>query len=165
MIVNGLHWILQPFFITNGEPIETWEFMSWIIEAMGCQRYFSPSFCIAVPWWQLVKLTHVWFLFHFRPRINLPSRILLYAALFSYMIHHRLGFQMMSTPLLHPDTVYFLSCSRTFNISKSRRLLGYQPIVSLEVRLFSYHPVFDTYFSLICLFLWHSRTDVTVNGF
>ncbi|KAK3132943.1 hypothetical protein QOZ80_6AG0529870 [Eleusine coracana subsp. coracana] len=94
----------KPFFITNGEPMETWEFMSCMIEAMGCQR----------------------------PRINLPAKMLLCAALFTNMIHHRLGFQMLSTPLLHPDTIYFLSCSRTFNTSKTRRLLGYQPIVSLE---------------------------------
>lgn len=94
----------QPFFITNDEPIETWEFMSCMMEAMGCQR----------------------------PRINLPAKMLLFAALFSNMVHHRLGLQMLSTPLLHPDTIYFLSCTRTFNTSKARRLLGYYPIVSLE---------------------------------
>ncbi|CAL5073337.1 unnamed protein product [Urochloa decumbens] len=71
----------KPFFVTNNEPMEIWEFMSCIMEAMGCQR---------------------------------------------------LGFQMFSTPLLHPDTIYFLSCTRTFNTSKARRLLGYYPIVSLE---------------------------------
>jgi hypothetical protein len=42
---------------------------------------------------------------------------------------------MSSTPLLYPDTVYFLSHTRTFNISKARKLLGYHPIVSLEVSL------------------------------
>jgi hypothetical protein len=33
--------LLQPFFVTNDEPMETWEFMNCIMEAMGCQRYFS----------------------------------------------------------------------------------------------------------------------------
>ncbi|XP_062194689.1 3beta-hydroxysteroid-dehydrogenase/decarboxylase-like [Phragmites australis] len=94
----------KPFFVTNDEPIKTWEFMNCIMQAMGCQR----------------------------PRINLPARMLLFAALFSNMIHHRLGFQILSTPLLHPDTIYFLSCTRTFNTSKARRLLGYYPVVSLE---------------------------------
>ncbi|TVU01432.1 hypothetical protein EJB05_53108, partial [Eragrostis curvula] len=94
----------KPFFVTNDEPVETWEFMSCIMEAMGCQR----------------------------PRINLPAKLLLSTALFSNMIHHRLGFQMLSTPLLHPDTIYFLSCSRTFNTSKARRLLGYNSIVPLQ---------------------------------
>uniref|UniRef100_A0A804MPV7 Reticulon-like protein n=1 Tax=Zea mays TaxID=4577 RepID=A0A804MPV7_MAIZE len=94
----------KPFFVTNDEPMETWEFMNCMMEAMGCQR----------------------------PRINLPAKMLLFAALFSKMIHHRLGFQMLSTPLLHPDTIYFLSCTRTFNTSRARRLLGYHPIVSLE---------------------------------
>ncbi|KAL6846771.1 hypothetical protein ACP4OV_024219 [Aristida adscensionis] len=94
----------KPFFITNDEPMETWEFMNCIMEAIGCQR----------------------------PRINLPSKMLLFAAMLSNMIHHRLGFHMLSTPLLHPDTIYFLSCTRTFNTSKARRLLGYYPVVSME---------------------------------
>ncbi|CAL5063381.1 unnamed protein product [Urochloa decumbens] len=94
----------KPFFVTNNEPMEIWEFMSCIMEAMGCQR----------------------------PRINLPAKVLLSVALFSNVIHHRLGFQMFSTPLLHPDTIYFLSRTRIFNTSKARRLLGYYPIVSLE---------------------------------
>lgn len=92
------------FFVTNAEPIKTWEFMSCMMEAMGCQR----------------------------PRINLPAKMLLFASQFSNMIYHRLGLQMSSTPLLYPDTVYFLSHTRTFNTSKARKLLGYDPIVSLE---------------------------------
>uniref|UniRef100_A0A453LC17 3-beta hydroxysteroid dehydrogenase/isomerase domain-containing protein n=1 Tax=Aegilops tauschii subsp. strangulata TaxID=200361 RepID=A0A453LC17_AEGTS len=95
----------KPFFVTNGEPIETWEFVSCMMEAMGCQR----------------------------PRVNLPAKMLLFAAQFSNMIHHRLGLQMSSTPPLYPDAVYFLSHTRTFNISKARRQLGYAPTVSLEV--------------------------------
>uniref|UniRef100_A0ACD5YFZ7 Uncharacterized protein n=1 Tax=Avena sativa TaxID=4498 RepID=A0ACD5YFZ7_AVESA len=94
----------KPFFITNGDPVKTWEFMSCMMEAMGCQR----------------------------PRINLPAKVFLFASQFSSMIFHRLGLQMSSTPLLYPDTVYFLSCTRTFNTSKARKLLGYDPIVSLE---------------------------------
>ncbi|VAI34647.1 unnamed protein product [Triticum turgidum subsp. durum] len=94
----------KPFFVTNGEPIETWEFVSCMMEAMGCQR----------------------------PRVNLPAKMLLFAAQFSNMIHHRLGLQMSSTPPLYPDAVYFLSHTRTFNISKARRQLGYAPTVSLE---------------------------------
>ncbi|XP_047051862.1 3beta-hydroxysteroid-dehydrogenase/decarboxylase-like [Lolium rigidum] len=94
----------KPFFITNGAPVKTWEFMSCMMEAMGCQR----------------------------PRINLPAKVVLFAAEFSNMIHHRLGLQMSSSPLLYPDTVYFLSRTRTFNTSKARKLLGYDPIVSLE---------------------------------
>uniref|UniRef100_A0A453LBW0 Uncharacterized protein n=1 Tax=Aegilops tauschii subsp. strangulata TaxID=200361 RepID=A0A453LBW0_AEGTS len=67
-----------------------------------------------------------------RPRVNLPAKMLLFAAQFSNMIHHRLGLQMSSTPPLYPDAVYFLSHTRTFNISKARRQLGYAPTVSLE---------------------------------
>ncbi|KAJ1277812.1 hypothetical protein BS78_04G031600 [Paspalum vaginatum] len=94
----------KPFFVTNDEPMETWEFMNCIMEAMGCQR----------------------------PKINLPAKMPLFAASFSDIIHRRLGFQNFSTPLLHLDTIYFLSCTRTFNTSKARRLLGYYPTVSLE---------------------------------
>jgi hypothetical protein len=35
--------IVQPFFITNGDPVETWEFMSCMMEALGCQRSLSLS--------------------------------------------------------------------------------------------------------------------------
>jgi plant 3beta-hydroxysteroid-4alpha-carboxylate 3-dehydrogenase len=49
LTINAVHWILQPFFVTNDEPIKTWEFMSCMMEAMGCQRYFSFSFPIAFP--------------------------------------------------------------------------------------------------------------------
>uniref|UniRef100_A0A0E0B5C8 Reticulon-like protein n=1 Tax=Oryza glumipatula TaxID=40148 RepID=A0A0E0B5C8_9ORYZ len=94
----------KPFFITNDEPIETWEFMTCLMEAMGCQR----------------------------PKFNLPAKILSSAALFSNMMYHKLGLQILSSPLLHPDMVYFLSCTRTLSISRARKLLGYHPIVSLE---------------------------------
>uniref|UniRef100_J3MZ81 Reticulon-like protein n=1 Tax=Oryza brachyantha TaxID=4533 RepID=J3MZ81_ORYBR len=94
----------KAFFVTNDEPIETWEFLSGLMEAMGFQR----------------------------PRFNLPTKILSSAALFSNMMYHKLGLQILSSPLLHPDTVCFLSRTRTLRISKARRLLGYYPIVSLE---------------------------------
>nr|BAJ84903.1 predicted protein [Hordeum vulgare subsp. vulgare] len=71
----------KPFFVTNGEPIGTWEFVSCMMEAMGCQR----------------------------PRVNLPAKMLLFAAQFSNMIHHRLGLQMSSAPPLYPDAVYFFT--------------------------------------------------------
>ncbi|KAG8050534.1 hypothetical protein GUJ93_ZPchr0009g1793 [Zizania palustris] len=94
----------KPFFVTNDEPIETWEFMSCLMEAIGYQR----------------------------TRINLPAKILSFAALFYNMAYHKLGLQISSTSLLDPDTIYFLSCTRTLNTSKANRLLGYRPIVSLE---------------------------------
>jgi nucleoside-diphosphate-sugar epimerase len=117
----------KPFFVTNDEPIETWEFMSCLMEAMGCQR----------------------------PKFNLPAKILSSAALFSNMMYHKLGLQILSSPLLHPDMVYFLSCTRTLSISRARKLLGYHPIVSLEVSSFrpcsidnhSFHLVFSIYFA------------------
>jgi plant 3beta-hydroxysteroid-4alpha-carboxylate 3-dehydrogenase len=31
--------IMQPYFVTNEEPVETWEFISCILEGLGYQRY------------------------------------------------------------------------------------------------------------------------------
>ena len=121
--------------------METWEFMNCIMEAMACQRYFSLPLGPSILFEVIVKLTCAMVSHPFRPRINLPAKMLLFVSLFSNMIHHRLGFQMFSTPLLHPDTIYFLSRTRIFNTSKARKLLGCYPIVSLEVSLFSYHAV------------------------
>ena len=138
---------LQPFFVTNAEPIATWEFMSCMMEAMGCQRSLSLSLSLARA--RAYRHTHIVKTIQeinmccgccsiYRPRINLPAKMLLFASQFSNMIYHRLGLQMPSTPLLYPDTVYFLSRTRTFNTSKARKLLGYNPIVSLEVSLLPY---------------------------
>ena len=107
----------------------------------------------------------------YRPRINLPAKMLLFASQFSNMVYPRLGLQMSSSPLLYPDTVYFLSRTRTFNTSKARKLLGYNPIVSLEVSLLPYLIVltiicmlfFLTYVSCCFrniatkLFLWQNK--------
>ena len=98
--------------------------------------FLPPSWPLSTLWSQVVKLTCAMVSHPFRPRINLPAKMLLFVSLFSNMIHHRLGFQMFSTPLLHSDAIYFLSRTRIFNTSKARKLLGYYPIVSLEVSLF-----------------------------
>lgn len=33
------YFLLQAYFITNGEPIKFWEFMSLILEGLGYERY------------------------------------------------------------------------------------------------------------------------------
>lgn len=144
-MVNSVHWTFTAIFC----------YQWWTYGNMGVYElhngsyglsevFLPPSLPLSTLWSQLVKLTCDVVSHPFRPRINLPAKMLLSAALFSNMIRHRLGFQMFSTPLLHPNTIYFLSCTRTFNTSKARRLLGYYPIVSLEVSLFSYHAVLQS---------------------
>lgn len=137
--------------------------MSCLMEAMGCQR--SLSFCLTLTCAQTESTCTctkgysrnlLLPLFYFlRPKFNLPAKILSSAALFSNMMYHKLGLQILSSPLLHPDMVYFLSCTRTLSISRARKLLGYHPIVSLEVSSFrpcsidnhSFHLVFSIYFA------------------
>lgn len=133
-MVNPAHWTCTAIFC----------YQWWTYGNMGVYElhdgshglsevFLPPSLPLSTLWRQLVKLTCALVSHPFRPRINLPAKMLSFAALFPKMIHHKLGFQMLSTPLLHPDTIYFLSCTRTLNTSRARRLLGYHPIVSLEV--------------------------------
>jgi len=43
----------------------------------------------------------------------------------------------MKVPQLTPSRIRLLSCNRTFNCSKAKDRLGYTPIVSLQVAIFS----------------------------
>jgi len=155
-MVNSAHWTFTDIFC----------YQWWTYGNMGVYElhdgshglsevFLPPSLPLPTLWRQLVKLTCAVVSHPFRPRINLPAKMLTSAALLSKMIHHRLGFQMLSTPLLHPDTIYFLSCTRTFNTSRARRLLGYHPIVSLEVSLFCYLAILQSHMFpwIICLVL------------
>ena len=44
-MVNSVHWTFKAIFVTNDKPMETWEFMNCIMEAMACQRYLSFPLC------------------------------------------------------------------------------------------------------------------------
>lgn len=94
----------QAFFITNMEPIRFWEFVSLILEGLGYER---PT--IKIPAGVMMPVAHV------------VER--------AYKFFSRYG---MSVPQLTPSRIRLLTCTRTFDCSKARRLIAYEPIVSLE---------------------------------
>ena len=47
----------------------------------------------------------------------------------------------MKVPQFTPSRIRLLSCCRTFNCSKANDLLGYTPVVSLQVTMISIKPV------------------------
>ncbi|KAJ1692307.1 hypothetical protein LUZ63_009005 [Rhynchospora breviuscula] len=94
----------KPYFVTNEEPVETWEFISSILEGLGYQR----------------------------PLICLPTKIVLAAASVTELTRQRISFGALSSHLLSRPVIYLLASTRTFNCSKAKRILGYSPVVRLE---------------------------------
>ncbi|RWW31188.1 hypothetical protein BHE74_00040342 [Ensete ventricosum] len=71
----------------------------------------------------------------FRPSIHLPINLAMIVILLAKLAGDKLGFCRLSNSVFSPSTVYSLSCSRTFDCSKAKTLLGYSPIVSFQVCL------------------------------
>lgn len=94
----------QAYFITNMDPIKFWEFMSLILEGLGYKR---PSTKIPVTF--MMPIAHM-----------VES---------TYKLLSRYG---MPVPQLTPSRIRLLSCNRTFNCSKAKDQIGYEPIVSLK---------------------------------
>ncbi|KAL1337689.1 hypothetical protein HN51_032391 [Arachis hypogaea] len=94
----------EAYFITNMEPIKFWEFMSLILEGLGYER----------------------------PRIKIPAFVLMPIALLVEYTYKLLGPYGMKVPQLTPSRVRLLSCNRTFDCSKAKERLGYEPIVTLK---------------------------------
>ncbi|KAH6837097.1 3beta-hydroxysteroid-dehydrogenase/decarboxylase isoform 2 [Perilla frutescens var. hirtella] len=94
----------QAYFITNGEQIKFWEFISLILEGLGYER----------------------------PKIKIPAFVMMpiaHMVEFTYKIFAPYG---MKVPQLIPSRIRLLSLSRTFDCSKANELLGYTPIVPLQ---------------------------------
>ncbi|CAF2316932.1 hypothetical protein BRARA_J00535 [Brassica rapa] len=94
----------QAYFITNMEPIKFWEFMSLLLEGLGYDR----------------------------PSIKIPAIIMMPIAHLVELVYKLLGPYGMKVPQLTPSRVRLLSCSRTFDSSKAKDLLGYAPVVPLQ---------------------------------
>ncbi|XP_077227770.1 3-beta hydroxysteroid dehydrogenase/isomerase family protein isoform X2 [Tasmannia lanceolata] len=94
----------KAFFITNLEPMSIWEFFSLILEGLGYQR----------------------------PKIHLPTRLVLFIAVLLDRVHKKLALHRNGLPRLNTAMVRLLSCRRTFSCSNAQKHLGYSPIVSLE---------------------------------
>ncbi|KAG6477243.1 hypothetical protein ZIOFF_066495 [Zingiber officinale] len=94
----------KAYFITNGEPIKFWEFMSLILEGLGYER----------------------------PNIKLPVSFMMpiaHLVEWTYKIFSQYG---MPVPQLTPSRIRLLSCNRTFSCSKAKDHIDYEPIVSLK---------------------------------
>ncbi|KAJ4881728.1 3beta-hydroxysteroid-dehydrogenase/decarboxylase isoform 1 [Raphanus sativus] len=94
----------QAYFITNMEPIKFWEFMSLLLEGLGYER----------------------------PSIKIPAVVMMPIAHLVELAYRLLGPHGMKVPQLTPSRVRFISCSRTFDSSKAKDLLGYAPVVPLQ---------------------------------
>ncbi|XP_010908964.2 3beta-hydroxysteroid-dehydrogenase/decarboxylase isoform X1 [Elaeis guineensis] len=95
----------KPLFITNHQPVKLWDFISNMLEGLGYQS---------------------------RPTIHLPVKLVLLAVVLANEVRKKLGFGVIASPLFSPAIISTLSCSRTFNCSEAKRLIGYSPIISLE---------------------------------
>ena len=100
----------QCFFITNGEPRSFWEFISLILNETGCVGPTkSISFCIAyVIAWAMEWVRWVWSA--------------------TAWLHGR---PPMAAGLTR-RTVCVMGCTQYFSIEKARRLLGYEPVCSID---------------------------------
>ncbi|CAN7029341.1 hypothetical protein IGI04_029573 [Brassica rapa subsp. trilocularis] len=97
---------LEAYFITNMEPIKFWEFMSLLLEGLG---YEMPS-------------------------IKIPAVVMMPVAHLVELAYKLLGRYGMKVPQLTPFRVGLLSCSRTFDSSKAKDLLGYSPVEVFQRR-------------------------------
>ncbi|KAG2711439.1 hypothetical protein I3760_04G077100 [Carya illinoinensis] len=94
----------QAYFVTNMEPIKFWKFVSLIQEGLGYEG----------------------------PRIKIPAFVAMPIAHMVEWTYRLFGPYGMKVPQLTPSRIRLLSCSRSFNCSKAKDLLGYEPIVSLQ---------------------------------
>jgi len=73
----------------------------------------------------------------FRPRIKIPAVLMMPIAHLVEFMYKLFAPYGMKVPQLTPSRIRLLSCDRTFNCSKAKDRLGYTPIVSLQVAIFS----------------------------
>ncbi|KAI4377505.1 hypothetical protein MLD38_015117 [Melastoma candidum] len=94
----------QAYFITNMEPINFWEFTSLILEGLGYER----------PW------------------IRIPVLVIMPISHLVELAYKFLGPSGMKIQQLIPSHVRLVSSNATFNCSKAKDLLGYNPVVSFQ---------------------------------
>ncbi|KAL3700648.1 hypothetical protein R1sor_018670 [Riccia sorocarpa] len=94
----------KAYFITNGESIRFWEFFVLVLEGLG---YPSPKYCVPV-------------------KLLLP---IVYVIDFIFKQLAPLG---VSPSEFTPTRLRIMSTPRTFDISRARKLLGYDPPVPLH---------------------------------
>ncbi|KAG0496628.1 hypothetical protein HPP92_001319 [Vanilla planifolia] len=94
----------QAYFITNMEPIKFWDFISLILEGLGYER----------------------------PTIKISAFVMMPIAYLVELAYKLLSRYGMRVPQLTPSRIRLLTCERTFNCSKAKDQIGYEPIVSLK---------------------------------
>lgn len=83
-----------------------------------------------------------------RPRIKIPAFVIMPIAHLVERIYKLLAPYGMKVPQLTPSRVRLLSCTRTFDCSKAKDRLGYEPIVTLQVLcLFSIATIYCLFYS------------------
>lgn len=90
---------------------------------------------------------------NFRPSIHLPINLAMIVILLAKLAGDKLRVCRLSNSVFSPSTVYSLSCSRTFDCSKAKTLLGYSPIVSFQVIAYI---VAILNIDVVIYFHWHS---------
>ncbi|GKV03714.1 hypothetical protein SLEP1_g15971 [Rubroshorea leprosula] len=94
----------QAYFVTNMEPIKFWEFVSQILEGLGYER----------------------------PRIKIPAIVVMPIAHVIEWAYRLFGPYGMKVPQLIPSRIRLLSGNRSFDSTKAKERLGYEPLVPLQ---------------------------------
>ncbi|GLT74202.1 hypothetical protein SLA2020_460130 [Shorea laevis] len=95
----------QAYFVTNMEPIKFWEFVSQIIEGLGYQR----------------------------PRIKIPAIVVMPIAQVVELTYRLFGPYGMKLPQFTPSRVRLVSGNRSFDCSKAKEHLRYEPLIPLQI--------------------------------
>lgn len=89
----------QPYFISDGKPINNFEFFRPLVEGLGY------SF----------------------PKLRLPVPLIYFFAFLTEMVHHLVGPVYNFQPLLTRTEVYKTGVTHYFKMDKAKRELGYEP--------------------------------------
>lgn len=86
-----------------------------------------------VNFWQ--SYFHFWVESFFRPSIHLPVNIVLALAEVARFFREKVLSCKTSNPFVTASTLQSFTSTRTFDCSNAERVIGYSPIVSLEVHI------------------------------
>lgn len=89
----------QPYFISDGRPVNNFEFFRPLVEGLG----------------------------YTFPKLRLPLSLIYFFAFLTEMVHHLVGHIYNFQPLLTRTEVYKTGVTHYFKLDKSRNELGYNP--------------------------------------
>ncbi|XP_031477618.1 3beta-hydroxysteroid-dehydrogenase/decarboxylase isoform X2 [Nymphaea colorata] len=94
----------KAFFITNGAPMKLWQFISLVLDGLGYER----------------------------PTIHLPVKPVLLMTMLAEHLDRMSTTYRRGSSYLSLSAACQLSCTKTYDCSEAKRLLGYSPIVTVE---------------------------------